>query len=164
MPEFKHIVRVVNTDLDGNKKILHALHRIKGVSFMMANAAIHLAGIEPTKRAGDLMDAEIAKLDAVLKDPLRAGAPLWMINRRNDPESGKNMHLLGSDWDFAVDYDIKLMKKCKSYKGLRHQWGQPVRGQRTKSNFRRNKGKGLGVTRKAQAAQKGAGDKDKGKK
>jgi len=41
------------------------------------------------------------------------------------------------------------MKKTKSYKGLRHQWGLPVRGQRTKANFRKNKGKSsLGVQKK----------------
>jgi small subunit ribosomal protein S13 len=50
---------------------------------------------------------------------------------------------------FAKENDVKMMKKIKSYRGLRHQWSLPVRGQRTKSNFRRNKGKGsLGVKRK----------------
>ena len=33
------------------------------------------------------------------------------------------------------------MKKIHCYKGVRHILGQPVRGQRTKSNFRKNKGK-----------------------
>lgn len=164
MAEFRHIVRIVNTDLDGRKKIVHALHKIKGVSFMMANAACHLAGVDQAKRAGDLMDSEVSKLDEVLRDPGRAGAPSWMMNRRKDPESGRHLHLVGTDWTLTVDQDIKLMKKSKSYKGLRHQWGQPVRGQRTKSNFRRNKGKGLGVVRaKTQAAAKG-GEKEKGKK
>jgi small subunit ribosomal protein S13 len=41
------------------------------------------------------------------------------------------------------------MKKIRSYRGVRHGIGLPVRGQRTKSNFRRNKGKvSLGVAKK----------------
>jgi small subunit ribosomal protein S13 len=52
---------------------------------------------------------------------------------------------------FTKDNDIKLMRKIKSYKGTRHSAGQPVRGQRTKSNFRKSKGKVMGVKRKAGA-------------
>ena len=44
--------------------------------------------------------------------------------------------------------DLRRLKKIKSNRGLRHQWGLPVRGQRTKSNFRRSKGKAVGVKRK----------------
>ena len=74
-----------------------------------------------------------------------------MLNRRNDPEDGSDKHLLSSDLKFTVENDIKMMKKIKCYKGVRHSLGQPVRGQRTKSNFRRNKGKVMGVVRKAVA-------------
>ena len=49
---------------------------------------------------------------------------------------------------FTQDNDIKMMKKMRSYKGIRHSLGLPVRGQRTKSNFRKNKGKVLGVRKK----------------
>jgi small subunit ribosomal protein S13 len=41
-----------------------------------------------------------------------------------------------------------MMKRIRSYKGVRHSLGLPVRGQRTRSNFRKNKGKVLGVKRK----------------
>ena len=46
------------------------------------------------------------------------------------------------------EFDIKRMKKIKSYKGARHSAGQPVRGQRTRSHFR-SRGKAVGVTKKA---------------
>ena len=53
---------------------------------------------------------------------------------------------------FAEETDIKRMKKTRSYRGVRHGMGLPVRGQRTKSNFRKNKGKAsLGVAKKAAA-------------
>ena len=53
-----------------------------------------------------------------------------------------------SDLRFIQDNDIKMMKKIKSYKGIRHMFRLPVRGQCTRSNFRKNKGKGMGVKRK----------------
>ncbi len=148
MAEFKHIIRIANTDLDGKKHILYALRKIKGVNVMFGNMALSIAGIEKTKKAGDLIDSEASKLNDIIQNPLKYGAPEWLLNRRNDFESGENTHLLIADLDFTKETDVKRLKKVKSYKGLRHQWGLPVRGQRTKSNFRRNKGKGLGVKRK----------------
>ena len=67
MPEegkdFKHIVRVVNTDLDGNKPICQALRKIKGIGAMFANMVCNLTGVERTKKTGFLTDEEINKLD-----------------------------------------------------------------------------------------------------
>lgn len=148
MAEFKHIIRVANTDLEGHKQVLFALRKIKGVDIMFGNMALSLAGIDKTKKAGDLLDAEAKRLNDIIINPLKFGAPEWMLNRRKDYETGEDMHLLMADLDFSRETDIKRMKRVKSYKGLRHQWRLPVRGQRTKSNFRRNKGKGLGVKRK----------------
>lgn len=148
---YKHIIRVINTDLDGNKKILDAMRKIKGVSFMFSNMTCKLAGIDPSKKAGNLTDAEVTKLNEVIKEPLKFGAPVWMINRRKDYEDGLDKHITSTDIKFVKDNDIKRMKMIRCYKGTRHMAGLPVRGQSTKSNFRRNKGKGLGVKRKATA-------------
>ncbi|MBC8500608.1 MAG: 30S ribosomal protein S13 [Nanoarchaeota archaeon] len=148
--EFQYIIRVVNTDLDGNKKILYALRKIKGVNTMLANAVCNIAKVNKNMKAGNLSEKDVEKLDSTLKQITKTELPEWFLNRRKDPETGENKHLLGPDMKFTIENDIKMMKKTKSYKGLRHQWGVPVRGQRTKSNFRKNKGKGsLGVKRKA---------------
>lgn len=147
--EFRHIVRVMNTDLAGEKKIVDALRKIKGVSFMFSNLVCTLAGIDKNLKTGTMNETHIEKLNAVLKEPQKFGAPIWMFNRNKDPENGTDAHLLTSDLKYAVENDIKLMKKIRSYKGVRHGLGLPVRGQRTKSNFRRSKGKGLGVKKKA---------------
>ncbi|MBN1275597.1 30S ribosomal protein S13 [Candidatus Woesearchaeota archaeon] len=148
MGEFKHIIRIASTDLDGRKHILVALKKIKGVNIMFANMALAAAGIDKTKKAGDLLDSEAEKLNDIILNPKKHGAPGWMLNRRKDIESGEDTHLLMADLAFTKETDIKRMMKTKSYKGLRHQARLPVRGQRTKSNFRRNKGKGLGVKKK----------------
>jgi len=147
--DFKHFVRIANTDLNGAKAIASSLRQIKGVSFMFSNLICHLAKIDRKKRTGELNEEEIKRINTVINDPLKSGAPSWMLNRRKDFETGIDKHLIVSDLTFAQDNDIKIMKKIKSYKGVRHILGQPVRGQKTKSNFRENKGKvHLGVKKK----------------
>ncbi len=153
MAEFRHIVRVCNTDLKGEKAILYALTKIKGVNVMYANMALSVSGIDKAKKTGELSESEVSKLDEILRHPNTYHVPTWLLNRRKDYETGEDKHLLNADLDLEKDNDVKRMKKIKNYKGLRHQWGLTVRGQRTKSNFRRNKGKGL-VAKKKTALRK----------
>lgn len=146
--ELKYFVRIANTDLDGNKPLYHSLTKIKGINFMLSNAICNAAGIEKTKRTGYLTDEESLKIDEIIKEPLKFKLPSWLFNRQRDPEDSTNRHLTGSTLTFTQDNDIKMMKKTRSYKGIRHSLGLPVRGQRTRSNFRKNKGKVMGVKRK----------------
>ncbi|MBN2454789.1 30S ribosomal protein S13 [Candidatus Woesearchaeota archaeon] len=159
-PGFKYIVRVMNTDLDGGKKTISALRKIKGVNYAIANAACTLSGIDMSKKIGELGESDVSKLNATLSDTVKL-LPSWMLNRRKDTETGDDKHLFASDIDFTKDMDLRIMKRIKSYRGVRHSFGLPVRGQRTKSNFRRNKGKGLGVVKSKQQPQKSdkGGDK-----
>jgi len=149
--ELKYFVRIANTDLDGNKSIYHSLTKIKGVNFMFSNAILNTARIEKTKKTGYITDDEAAKIDEIVKEPLKFQIPAWLYNRKRDPEDNLDKHLVGSNLTFTQDNDIKTMKKIRSYKGIRHALGLPVRGQRTRSNFRKNKGKVLGVKRKESA-------------
>ncbi len=153
-PELKYLVRVADTDLNGKMPVVYALARIKGVGYMFANAVCRAVSVDGTKRIGALADEEIKKLDNAIRNPQETGLPRWMLNRRFDPETGQDKHLLTSDLQFAIENDIKFMKKTKTYKGVRHMLGQPVRGQRTRSNFRVNKGKVMGV-RVSAGAKKG---------
>ncbi len=151
MAEFKHLVRISNTDVKGEKSVLYALKKIKGIGIMFANMICLNAKVDRIKKAGDLTEAEIKSLEKEIQNPR---APSWLLNRRKDQETGEDKHLVGSDLIFAVDGDLKEMIKMRSYKGVRHMHKLPVRGQRTKSNFRRNKGKAVpglkkkGVSRK----------------
>lgn len=146
--EYKHIIRIGNADISGDRKILYGLTKIKGVSVMYANAACRLAGINVESKAGELSEKDVEKLDGIVKNPSENGIPAWILNRRKDYETGEDKHLLGGDIEFVKDQDIKRMKKAKTYRGIRHSQGLTVRGQRTKGNFRRNKGKGPGVQKK----------------
>jgi len=146
--ELKHLVRITNTDMKGTQQILYGLKKIKGVGFMFANAICKMTKIDPAKKAGALSDDEIKKITAVIKEPLKHNFPVWMVNRRKDMDTGEDKHLATGDLKFKIDNDIKQMKKIRSYRGIRHMFGLPVRGQRTRSNFRPNKGKVKGVQKK----------------
>lgn len=145
MAEFRYIVRIANADLPGEKPIGLALTKIKGVKFMFANVVCKAADIDQRKKTGDLEEGEIKRISDVLQNPAKFNIPSWMLNRRKDYETGENKHLLGGDLKFAHEGDLKTLKKIKCYRGVRHIFGLPVRGQRTRSNFR--KGKALGVAR-----------------
>ncbi len=145
---FRHLVRVASTDLEGQKSMLYALTKIKGVDVSFANAVLSVSGVPKDKKAGVLEDSEVEKLNKVFADPSGHKIPAWIYNRRRDYETGKDMHIMSGDLDFTKENDIKRLKKTKSNRGMRHAWNLPLRGQRTKSNFRRNKKKLTGSKRK----------------
>lgn len=149
--EIKYFVRIANTDLDGKRPVFEAMKKIKGVGNMFANAVCVKAGVDMQAKIGALPDAQVKKLDEVLNNPEKHGLPSWLLNRRKDKEDGKDRHIITSTLTFVQDNDIKLMRKIRCYKGVRHSSGLPVRGQRTNANFRRNKGKVTGVKKKSGA-------------
>jgi len=146
---FKHIVRIANVDVTGNKPIFIAMTNIKGIGINFATVACTLAKIDQKKKAGELSEEEVKRLNDIISNPTSSGFPEWFLNRRRDFETGDNTHILTGALQFTKDNDLKRLKKIKSYKGVRHIRGLPVRGQRTKSNFRRTKGKVVGVKKKA---------------
>ncbi|AAB84542.1 MULTISPECIES: 30S ribosomal protein S13 [Methanothermobacter] len=144
--EFKHMVRIARKDIDGNKTMENALTSIKGVGKALSRAIIMSAGYDLNQRIGYLSDEEIERLEEAIKNPAKYNIPSWMINRRNDYETGEDKHLIESDLEMCLREDLNRMRKTRSYKGRRHELGLPVRGQRTKSTFR--KGSSVGVRRK----------------
>jgi len=137
------IVRVAATDIDAGVSVRNGLRKVKGISFMFANSICSASGIDPTKKLGTLTPDEIKTIEGIISNP---AFPEWMLNRRKDFDTGKNMHYIGAMLDFRKREDINLLKKMRAYKGIRHELGLPVRGQRTRSSFRKNKT--VGVSRK----------------
>lgn len=142
---FRYIVRLVNTDLDGNKSIVIALSGIKGVGLRSAEVIARMAGIPRSTKIGDLPDSKTDELEKLITD-YSEKVPHWMANRQNDWSTGADMHIVGVDIDLNRRDDINLMKMIRCYRGIRHEQGQKVRGQRTRSNGRT--GMTMGVMRK----------------
>jgi len=142
--EFNQIIRILSTDINGNLQTSHALTKIHGVSFMLSNAVCKLADLNKSEKIGTLPQESLKKIESILKSE---EVPVWLRNRRKDLDTGKDKHLTGPDLKFQKDVDIKQLRKIKCYRGVRHSLGLPVRGQRTRSNFR--KGKTVGVRKKS---------------
>jgi len=163
-PEIRHIVRIADTDIDGNRSIQYGLTSIKGINRRVAKIVSLNSGLDPIATIGYLNDAEIDKLKSSV-DNISTVLPTWMMNKQNNILTGEDRQLLGMDVLLSKNEDINLMKKARSYKGLRHERGLRVRGQRTRSTGR--KGRTVGVTRAAiQATQAAAkeGEKKEDKK
>ena len=161
MENIKGIVRISNFDIFGDKTIYNGLRRIKGVSFMFSNAICNDLNLDKDRKIGTLNEEEIKKIESLIEHPDKF--PIWLLNRRKDFETGKDLHLTGAKLTLSKEFDIKKLKRIKSYRGLRHAIGQPVRGQRTRSHFRT--GTSVGVQRKAVVkAQKAEGKEKKDKK
>ena len=143
---FNQLVRIANVDIDGDYALYYGLAKIKGVSFTFSGAACSTLNMNRDKKIGLLSVKEIGQIEDLLRDPKKYNFPSWMLNRRKDRESGEDKHLLTGDIKFTTENDIRRLQKIRARRGLRHAWGLPVRGQRTKANFRR--GGALGVKRK----------------
>lgn len=150
---FRYIVRLVNTDVDGNKPIIIGLQSVKGVGSRVAEVIARRAGVNRIAKVGTLEDAQIEALEKLITT-YSDYAPAWTVNRQLDFETGDDMHIVGVNLDISLKDDLNRMKMIRSYKGVRHEGGQKVRGQRTRSNGRT--GLTLGVMRQRQA-QPGAG-------
>ncbi|KPV62920.1 MAG: 30S ribosomal protein S13 [Candidatus Bathyarchaeota archaeon BA1] len=134
--EFRHIIRIADTDLDGTLKVGYALAKIRGVGISLANAIMKKAGIDPDTRLGLLSEADVERLKDIINNPMRHGVPGWLLNRPKDKETGKALHLTASDLALQIKTDIDQMKKIRSWRGFRHAYGLRVRGQRTRTTGR----------------------------
>jgi len=138
------LVRIAGYDVPGNKKILPGLTRVKGVSWVLSKAVCVKLNVDANKRISDLSKDDIQKIETFMRNP---DIPDHMKNRQKDHETGETGHFIGNELDMKKDFDIRRMKKIKSYRGVRHTNKLPVRGQRTRSHFRK-KGQAVRVKKK----------------
>ena len=144
--EGETLIRILGQDIPGSRMIYPGLTRVKGVSWVISNIVCNKLDIDKRARISELSKDDLAKIENFLK---KLDAPDFVKNRRKDLETGETTHLLGVDLDMKKEFDIKRMKQIKSYKGIRHSFKLPVRGQRTRSNFRKS-GIAMGVKRPKQ--------------
>ena len=145
---FNYIIRVVNTDINGENNIVQGLTQIKGIGRHMATFIADTAGVDRKIKFGNLPEPEIEKLKGILEN-IDEYAPAWMLNYRKDVYTGEDMHLISTDVAIRLRDDINMMKMIRSYRGVRHELGLKVRGQRSSSNGR--KGLALGVSKRKEA-------------
>jgi small subunit ribosomal protein S13 len=126
--------RLVGVDIPENKKVLYSLTSIYGVGLSVAEKILTQAAVDKDKRARDLTQDEVGKINKVLDNYINEG------NLRRQ-----------------VNENIQRLKRIRAYRGLRHMAALPARGQRTKTNSRTARGGGkrktVGAMTKEMAAK-----------
>ena len=145
-PNFRYIVRVANSDLDGTRPTALALTGVRGVGLRIAEVACRISEVNAAEMIGNLPETTVDGLEATLGS-LAEKMPAWMVNHPHEPLAGESPHYVGPDLETRRRDDINVMKMIRSYRGVRHERGQKVRGQRTRSNGRT--GMAAGVLKKA---------------
>ena len=110
--------RIIGVEIPGRKRIEYSLRYIYGIGPARALEILEKAHIDPAVRADDLSGDEIAKITAIIQNDYTTEGDL----RR---ESNAN---------------VRRLISIGAYRGLRHRFSLPVRGQRTKTNARTRKG------------------------
>ena len=112
------MARIEGVDLPRNKRVEIALTYIYGIGRSRSNQILVTTGVNPDTRVKDLTEAEVQSLRDVISNTYRVEGDL----RRE------------------VQLNIKRLIEIGSYRGMRHRRNLPVRGQRTKTNARTQKG------------------------
>ena len=133
--DIRYFVRIGQTDLDGTKSVERALTGMNGVGRRTARIIAEQAGIDRTATLGRLDDTDVESIVEHVEE-FASDVPAWLTNRPNDYFTGEASHEVGNDLSLTRQQDINRMQMISSYKGVRHERGQKVRGQRTKSTGR----------------------------
>lgn len=123
--------RLLGVDIPNDKKVAVSLTYLYGVGPKIARELCVKTGIDAEKKARDLDEDELSRLSTILERDYVVEGPLRRV----------------------VGQSINRLREIKSYRGLRHRVGLPVRGQRTRTNARTRKG-----PRKTVAGKKGVKD------
>lgn len=123
------MARLLGVDIPNRKKVEYSLRYIYGVGPTRAKEILDSVGIDPDRRTQELTEQELSLISNYIID---------------------NKIMVEGDLRRAVTNNLKRLQSIRCYRGLRHQRGLPVRGQRTITNARTRKGgrKTVGVIRK----------------
>lgn len=117
------MARISGIVIPAEKQVQIALTYIYGIGPHYAAAILQTAGVTPTTRVKDLTESEEQRI----REAIDAN------------------YTVEGDLQRQVTNNIKRLKDVNSYRGLRHKAGLPVHGQRTRTNARTRKGKGVAV-------------------
>lgn len=121
--------RLLGVDIPNNKRVEIALRYIYGIGPTRATEIVQALGLDPALRSDKLTEKQLTDIVN------------YIVEKGYKCEGDLRREVQGN---------IKRLQSIKSYRGLRHFRGLPVRGQRTKTNARTRKGarKTIGVVSK----------------
>jgi small subunit ribosomal protein S13 len=126
------MARIIGVEIPGEKRIEIALRYIYGIGPTNALEVVTKANIPLGTRAKDLTEQQLSQIVHAIQE-------------------GK--YVIEGDLRREIGLNLKRLQAIKSYRGVRHLRGLPVRGQRTQTNARTRKGprKTVGVVRNPNA-------------
>ena len=117
------MARISGVNLPTNKRVKVALTYIYGIGPTTANEICKVVGISDDKRVNKLADDEVLKIREYIESKYK----------------------VEGDLRSEASLNIKRLTDLGTYRGLRHRKKLPVRGQRTHTNARTRKGKGIAI-------------------
>ena len=117
------MARISGVNLPTNKRVKVALTYIYGIGATTANEICKVVGISDDKRVNKLADDEVLKIREYIESKYK----------------------VEGDLRSEASLNIKRLTDLGTYRGLRHRKKLPVRGQRTHTNARTRKGKGIAI-------------------
>ncbi|QQR77979.1 MAG: 30S ribosomal protein S13 [Candidatus Moraniibacteriota bacterium] len=112
------MVRIAGINIPDQKRIEIALTSVYGIGLITSRKILQELSLNPDTRSKDL--------------------PIEDANRLRDFIEKK--YRVEGELRHAVKMNVKRLKEISCYRGIRHQKGLPVRGQRTKTNTRTIRG------------------------
>lgn len=124
------MARIAGVNIPTNKRVVIALTYIHGIGRTKAKEICEKVNLPAERRVSELTDSEVIRIREVVDQDYSVEGDL----RRE------------------VAMNIKRLMDLRTYRGLRHRAGLPVRGQRTHTNARTRKGKAKPIAGKKGAA------------
>ncbi|AAT27745.1 30S ribosomal protein S13 [[Mycoplasma] mobile] len=121
------MARILNVEIPNNKRVIISLTYVYGIGRSLSKQILAEANIDENIRVKDLSEEDLTKIRNIASRFTTEG-----------------------DLRREIQLNIKRLMEIKSYRGIRHRKGLPVRGQVTQKNARTRKG-----PRKTVAGKKG---------
>lgn len=113
------MARVAGIEISNDKRIWVSLLGVYGIGEVSAKEICEKAGIDRDVFVKDLTEAELDKIRKCIEES----------------------YVVEGELRQGIFRNIKRLKDIRTYRGIRHKLGLPVRGQRTRHNARTRKGK-----------------------
>ena len=117
------MARVAGVEIPNDKRLWVSLMEIYGIGESNAKQLCEDTKLDENKLVGDMTEAELDVVRKYIEENYKVEGELRQGIFRN----------------------VKRLKDTRSYRGIRHKLGLPVRGQRTRHNARTRKGKSMPV-------------------
>ena len=120
------MARISGVNIPSNKRVVVALTYIYGIGPKISENICKKVNLEESKRVNQLSDDEISKIREIIDSD----------------------HIVEGNLRRNLSLNIKRLTDLGTYRGIRHKKKLPVRGQRTHTNARTRKGKGIAIANK----------------